>query len=65
MDYSKVGEIIVGSIPGIIAILVFMSRIDRKLAVFMIEHEMLMTKYAKESGIKLSELPTRSKEITR
>lgn len=63
MDYAKVGEIIVGSIPGIIAILIFMSRIDRKLAIFMIEHEMLMNEYAESKGIKVKDLPTRTGRI--
>jgi len=63
LDLAKIGEIILGSIPGVLAVLVFLNKFDRRLRVFMIEHEMLMAQYAKELGIDLGNLPTRSKGV--
>lgn len=63
MDWSKVGEYIVGSLPAVGAVAALLLRIDRRLNLFMIEHEMLMQKYAKDTGIKLHELPTRTRGV--
>jgi len=63
MDWGKVGEYVVGSIPAVIAVGAFLLRIDRRMGIFMIEHEMLMSKYAKDVGVPLHELPTRSKGV--
>lgn len=61
MDWGKVGEYIIGSIPSVGAVIVYLFRIDRKLGVFLVEHEILMGDYAKRNNIKLHELPTRSR----
>lgn len=63
MDLGKVAEIILGSIPGVLAILVMLNRFDRRMRVFMIEHEMLMHDYAKSNGVELKNLPTRSRGV--
>jgi len=58
---SKVASIIVGSAPGVAAVLVFLMRLQRKLDVYLVEHEMLMSEYAKNKGIEIEDLPTRSR----
>lgn len=56
-------EVAIGSLPGIGVVAGFMLRLDRRLNTFMIEHEMLMGKFAKDIGVDLSRLPTRSKGL--
>lgn len=54
-----------GNILTIAAILGLIWRVDRVVAKFLIEHEMLMGWYCKEHDIKLQDIPTRMKGILR
>ena len=63
MDWGKIAEYVIGSVPAAIAVALFLRRIDRHFSILMIEHEILMGKYAKDAGIDLNDLPTRTKGI--
>lgn len=62
MDWGRVGEIVIGSIPAAFGVMVFLLRMDRRLQTFLIEHEMLIGDYAKRNGVKVEHLPTRSRQ---
>ena len=50
-----------GSILTIVTVLGIGLRLDRQLAHFLVEHEILIADYCKRSGISTNELPTRIK----
>jgi hypothetical protein len=58
---SKIASIIIGSAPGVGTVIFFLLRVYRKLDVFLVEHEILMSEYARNHGIKIEDLPTRSR----
>lgn len=60
---SKVASIVLGSVPGVAAVLFFLARLQRRLDVYLVEHEMLMGDYARRNNMELHELPTRSRRI--
>lgn len=57
---STATGVILGSIPGAGAVIVFIWKAMRKMDIFMVEHEMLIIDYADRKGIKVTDLPTRS-----
>jgi hypothetical protein len=63
MDWDHVAEVAAGSAPGILAVIAFFFRLDRKLHTWMIEHEMLVTWFCKEHKMEKHELPTRSRGV--
>ena len=42
-------------------ILLYLVRLDRRLSMWLVEHEMIVSDYAERKGIPVSELPTRRK----
>jgi len=63
MDWGHAAEVAVGSAPGIILVLSYFFRLDRRLQRWMVEHEVLMDWFCKEHGVEKRNLPTRSKGI--
>jgi hypothetical protein len=59
--WGDVAKLVIGSIPTVAAVFIYLSRIDRKMTVFLVEHEMLIAWYAQEHHIKPEDLPTRVK----
>lgn len=60
MNWESIANIIVGSVPAVIAVGLLLLRLDRRLAIFLIEHESLMGWYARSHNMRLEDLPTRS-----
>lgn len=60
---STASGVIIGSIPPVGVIITFILRLTRKIDTFLVEHEMLMSKYVRDKGITLEQLPTRSRRI--
>jgi hypothetical protein len=60
MDWKLVAEIVIGSTPAVIGLLAYLFKIDRRVSVFLVEHEILVQDFAdrKLDGDK-SRLPTR------
>lgn len=54
--------ITLGNLMTLVALLAVAFRIERAYNLYAIEHEMLMTDYCEQRGIRLRDLPTRSRE---
>jgi len=63
MDFSQIGNIIVGSIPAVAAVGFFLHRIERRFNFLMIEHEILVKDYCDRNNIEVHDLPTRVRGI--
>jgi hypothetical protein len=59
----SIGQLItlIGIASPLIGVVIWLARIERKLNLFMIEHEMLVGDFAARQGVKISDLPTRSR----
>jgi len=54
--------VLIATVSGpLLAILLWLMRIERKMNNWMIEHEMMVIDYAKRQGIEVKDLPTRRK----
>ena len=63
VDLTAAIEVFLGSLPTLCMLMVWMVRLDRKLARFFVEHEILMAWYCKANDIRPEDLPTRSKSF--
>lgn len=59
MSLDRVLEIFVGSIPAVCGVLVFLMRIDRRMTIWLIEHEILIADWQKRNPDQI--LPTRTR----
>jgi hypothetical protein len=50
-----------GNFTLLLGVLVFLNRMDRRITVWMIEHEMLISDYAERKGLRIDDLPTRTR----
>lgn len=57
---STATGVLLGSVPGASAVIVFVWKMMRKMDIFMVEHEMLIIDLAERKGLKVADLPTRS-----
>jgi len=63
MNWTEIANIITGSIPGVLAIGIFLYRIERRFNLLMVEHEILIKEHCDRAGIRPHELPTRIRGI--
>lgn len=59
MEFQRILEIFVGSIPAIMVVGGFLLRIDRRITIWLIEHEILVADWQRRNPEQV--LPTRTR----